>query len=163
LADPVAEGSPPGPGARQGGHGRDGGRAAPRPGLRPRRPHLPAGGGAGGRGGGGAAGGGGPPPPPQGPLCRRAGPPPRRLRHPFQMSLSGGGRALTGAFFHVLVRGGAVPLALAGSLSFGDIWTLSLLFLNVMTPLSEVHRVVVEGHESTLHVGQLLDLLAEPV
>src|SRR5262249_49715721 len=39
----------------------------------------------------------------------------------------------------------------------------SMLFLNVMTPLSELHRVLVEGHESSLRVGDLLELLAEPL
>ena len=41
--------------------------------------------------------------------------------------------------------------------------TFSVLFLNVMTPLSEVHRVIDEGHESSLRVGDLLEMLAEPV
>jgi ATP-binding cassette subfamily B protein len=40
---------------------------------------------------------------------------------------------------------------------------LSLLFLNVMTPLAEVHRVLDEAHESSLHTDQLLELLEEPV
>jgi ATP-binding cassette subfamily B protein len=86
----------------------------------------------------------------------------REFRHHFRMSLFGGAKALNEAFFHVLVLGVAVYCAAAGSLSFGDVWTFSLLFLNVMTPLSEIHRVVVEGHESSLRVGQLLELLAEP-
>jgi ATP-binding cassette subfamily B protein len=87
----------------------------------------------------------------------------RELRHHFQMSLFGSGKALNEAFFHVLVVGAAVYFAAGGALSFGDVWTLSLLFLGVMTPLAEVHRVVVEGHESSLQVGQLLEVLAEPV
>jgi ATP-binding cassette subfamily B protein len=41
--------------------------------------------------------------------------------------------------------------------------TFSVLFLNVMTPLTEVHRVIDEGHESSLRVGDLLELLAEPI
>jgi ATP-binding cassette subfamily B protein len=79
------------------------------------------------------------------------------------MSLFGSAKALNEASFHVLVVGTAVYFAAGGALSFGDVWTLSLLFLGVMGPLSEVHRVVVEGHESSLQVGQLLELLAEPV
>jgi ATP-binding cassette, subfamily B, bacterial len=87
----------------------------------------------------------------------------QEFRHHFQMSLFGGGKALNEAGFHILVLAAAVYFALSGTLSFGDVWTLSLLFLNIMTPLSEVHRVVVEGHENSLQVGQLLDLLAEPI
>jgi ATP-binding cassette subfamily B protein len=45
----------------------------------------------------------------------------------------------------------------------GDVLTFSILFLNVMTPLSEVHRILDEGHENSLRVGDLLSLLAEPV
>jgi ATP-binding cassette subfamily B protein len=87
----------------------------------------------------------------------------REARHSFQMSLFGSAKALNEAFFHVLVVGAAVYFAAGGAISFGDVWTLSLLFLGVMGPLSEVHRVVVEGHESSLQFGQLLELLAEPV
>jgi ATP-binding cassette subfamily B protein len=87
----------------------------------------------------------------------------RELRHHFQMSLFGGAKALNEAFFHIVVLAGAVYFAVRGAISFGDIWTFSLLFLSVMAPLSEIHRVLDEAHESSLHVGQLLDLLAEPV
>ena len=38
-----------------------------------------------------------------------------------------------------------------------------MLFLNVMTPMSEIHRVLDEGHESSLRVGDLLEMLNEPV
>ena len=43
------------------------------------------------------------------------------------------------------------------------LWILSVLFLNVMSPLNEVHRFVDEAHESSLKVGDLLDILSEPV
>ena len=85
------------------------------------------------------------------------------LRHHFQMSLFGSSKALNEAFFHLVVLGGAVYFAVTGTISLGDVWTFSLLFLNVMTPLSEIHRILDEGHESSLQVGQLLELLAIPV
>jgi ATP-binding cassette subfamily B protein len=87
----------------------------------------------------------------------------RELRHHFQMSLFGSAKALNEAFFHLVVLGGSVYFAAAGAISFGDVWTFSLLFLNIMTPLSEVHRVVDEAQESGLHVDQLAALLAEPL
>ena len=37
------------------------------------------------------------------------------------------------------------------------------LFLQVMAPLNEVHRIIDEGHECSLKVADLLDLLDEPV
>ena len=39
----------------------------------------------------------------------------------------------------------------------------SMLFLNVMAPLSEIHRILDEGHEASLRVGDLLDMLHQPV
>ena len=85
------------------------------------------------------------------------------LRHHFSMSLFGGAKAVNEAFFHLVVLAGAVFFAASGKISCGDVWALSLLFLNVMTPLSEVHRVLDETHESSLQVDQLLAMLAEPV
>ena len=85
------------------------------------------------------------------------------LRHHFRMSLFGGGKAVNEAFFHLVVLAGAVFCAVSGTISCGDVWALSLLFLNVMTPLSEVHRVLDEAHDSSLQVDQLLAMLAEPV
>jgi ATP-binding cassette subfamily B protein len=85
------------------------------------------------------------------------------LRHHFQMSFFGSGKALNEAFFHLVVLGGAISFAVSGAISFGDVWTFSLLFLNVMTPLAEVHRILDQAHESSLQVGQLLQMLAEPV
>jgi ATP-binding cassette subfamily B protein len=85
------------------------------------------------------------------------------LRHHFSMSLFGGSKALNEAFFHLVVLAGAVFFAASGAISCGDVWALSLLFLNVMTPLSEVHRVLDEAHESSLQVDQLLTMLAEPM
>ena len=48
-------------------------------------------------------------------------------------------------------------------MSFGDVLIFSMLFLNVMAPLSEVHRVLDEGHEASLRVGDLLEMLHQPV
>jgi ATP-binding cassette subfamily B protein len=86
----------------------------------------------------------------------------REIRHHFQMSLFGAGKALNEGLFHVLVLGMAIYLAIHGVTDFADILTFSMLFLNVMTPLSEVHRVVDEGHEASLRVGDLLEILNSP-
>jgi ATP-binding cassette subfamily B protein len=87
----------------------------------------------------------------------------KELRHHFQMSLFGCAKALNEGLFHIMVIGLAVYLALTGSITFGDILTFSILFLNVMAPLNEIHRVIDTGHESSLQVSDLLDLLAQPV
>ena len=62
----------------------------------------------------------------------------------------------------MLVLGLAIHMAIYGVTDFADILTFSMLFLNVMTPLSEVHRIIDEGHEASLRVGDLLVILASP-
>jgi ATP-binding cassette subfamily B protein len=86
----------------------------------------------------------------------------KEARHHFEMSLYGCAKALNEAFFHILVLCLAVHYFLQGWIAFGDIWTFSLLFLNVMTPLAEVHRVLDDGHECSIQVGILLGLLSQP-
>jgi ATP-binding cassette subfamily B protein len=89
----------------------------------------------------------------------------REIHHHFVMSLFGCGKALNEGFFHVLVLGFATYLAInrTPGFSFGDILTFSVLFLNVMTPLSDIHRVLDEGHEASLRVGDLVEMLGEPL
>ena len=84
------------------------------------------------------------------------------LRHHFEMSLFGSAKALNEGLFHLIVVAFAVALCLNGSISYGDILMFSVLFLNVMSPLNEIHRFVDETHECSLKVGDLLDLLARP-
>ncbi|MGC8643642.1 MAG: ABC transporter ATP-binding protein, partial [Isosphaeraceae bacterium] len=87
----------------------------------------------------------------------------REIRHHFEMSLFGCGKALNEGFFHILVLALAVYLFIHGQIRFGDIMTFSVLYLNVMCPLNEVHRFIDEAHESSLRVGDLIELLREPV
>src|SRR5207253_7211933 len=86
----------------------------------------------------------------------------KEARHHFEMTLYGCAKALNEALFHIVVLCLAVHFFFQGTIQFGDIWTFSLLFLNVMTPLAEVHRVLDDGHECSLQVGILLDLLNQP-
>jgi ATP-binding cassette subfamily B protein len=85
------------------------------------------------------------------------------IKHHFEMSLFGSAKAITEGFFHVVVLGSAVLLAIDGKIGFGEILTYSILFLNVMAPLSEIHRVLDEGHESSLRVADLMAILASPI
>ncbi|WP_010583599.1 ABC transporter ATP-binding protein [Schlesneria paludicola] len=87
----------------------------------------------------------------------------REVHHHFQMSLFGCAKSLNEGLFHVLVLSLATYLAVNQKISFGDILTFSVLFLNVMTPLNEIHRVVDEGHEASLRVRELLEMLHQPV
>lgn len=86
----------------------------------------------------------------------------RELRHHFEMSLYGCAKGLNEGFFHILVLGLAVYLAVHGTITYGDILMFSVLFMSVMTPLNELHRVLDEGHEASLRVGDMLRMLQEP-
>lgn len=87
----------------------------------------------------------------------------KELKHHVAMSFFGAGKAVVEGGFHVAVLGLAAYLAISGSISFGDILTFSMLYLSAMAPLNEVHRVLDEGHEASLRVLDLQDLLALPV
>lgn len=84
-------------------------------------------------------------------------------RHHFQMSLFGCAKALNEGFFHILVLALSIYLAVNGTISFGDVLTFSILYGSVLAPLNEVHRVLDEGHECSLQVADLLDMLDEPI
>jgi ATP-binding cassette subfamily B protein len=87
----------------------------------------------------------------------------REVHHHYEMSLYGLAKALNEGFFHIIVLSLATYLAINGRITYGDVLTISVLYLNVMAPLNEVHRVLDEGHESSLRVDDLFKLLDEPV
>lgn len=87
----------------------------------------------------------------------------RDMRHHVAMSFFGMGKALTEGAFHVIVLGLAVYLASQNRITYGDILTFSGLFLGVMAPLAEVHRVIDEGHEASLRVNDLSEMLSHPI
>ena len=84
------------------------------------------------------------------------------LHHHMSMSLYGFGKAINESAFHILLLAIASMLALKGKISVGDVITFSVLFYNVMSPVNEVHRVIDQGHESSLRVADLMALLATP-
>jgi ATP-binding cassette, subfamily B, bacterial len=88
----------------------------------------------------------------------------KELRHHFEMSLFGSGKAINEGFFHLVVLAFAIYMFVHGALRGpGEILTFSVLYLNVMAPLNEIHRFIDEAHESSLRVGDLLGLLGEPI
>jgi len=86
----------------------------------------------------------------------------QQRRHHFEMSLYGAARALNEGLFHILVLGLGVYLATTGRISYGDILTVSMLFMSVMAPLNEIHRGLDDGHEAALQVADLKALLNQP-
>jgi ATP-binding cassette subfamily B protein len=84
------------------------------------------------------------------------------VKHHFQMSLFGSGKALNEGFFHLAVIAVAVGFLITGKIGPGDVLTFSMLFLTVLAPLNEIHRFIDEAHENSLRVGDLLAMLDEP-
>jgi ATP-binding cassette subfamily B protein len=89
----------------------------------------------------------------------------KEIGHHVAMSLFDCGKALNEGLFHILVIALAIVLATRQPplISMGDILTFSILFLSVMTPLREIHRIVDDAHESSLQVADLMAMLDTPV
>ena len=87
----------------------------------------------------------------------------KEIRHHFEMSLFGSGKAINEGLFYLAVIAVAVYLFASKTIQYGDMVLYPMLFLQVMAPLNDIHRFIDEGHECSLKVGDLLDLLEEPV
>jgi ATP-binding cassette subfamily B protein len=87
----------------------------------------------------------------------------KELRHHVAMSFFGAAKALVEGLFHIGVLAIAAYLAISERISFGDILTFSMLYLSAIAPLNEIHRVLDEGHEASLRVLDLQELLALPI
>ncbi len=87
----------------------------------------------------------------------------KEIRHHFEMSLFGSGKAINEGLFYLAVVAVAVYLFISNDIKFGEMIMFPALFLMVMSPLNEIHRFIDEGHECSLKVADLLDLLEEPV
>jgi ATP-binding cassette subfamily B protein len=83
--------------------------------------------------------------------------------HHVAMSFFGSGKAIVEGLFHVGVLALAAYFAIHGKIQFGEILTFSMLYLNAMAPINEIHRVLDEGHEASLRVADLRGLLSLPV
>jgi ATP-binding cassette subfamily B protein len=87
----------------------------------------------------------------------------QELKYHLNSSYYGALKAMNEAFFHILVIMMAIFMAVRGVISIGDIIVMSGLFTTVMHPVREVHRILDEAHESSMEVGDLMELLQLPV
>ena len=87
----------------------------------------------------------------------------KEIRHHIAMSLFDCAKALNEGFFFILVIGVTILLVAQHHLTTGDVVTFPMLFASVLVPLREVHRIVDEAHESSLKVGDLMEMMSEPV
>ena len=88
----------------------------------------------------------------------------KELRHHFEMSLCSGAPRRSTKDFSTLPSSPARSTSSSAKRIDSDAMVmLPMLFLQVMSPLNEVHRIIDEGHECSLKVKDLLALLNEPV
>ncbi len=86
----------------------------------------------------------------------------REIRHHIQMAFFDAAKFLCESGTHVAVLGVSVLMAIRGAVSVGEVLTFSMLYVNVAAPIRELHRIIDEGHESTLRVLDLFELLECP-
>jgi ATP-binding cassette, subfamily B, bacterial len=87
----------------------------------------------------------------------------RELKHQYAMARFDWMKAVNEGLFHVIIIGYAVVLAAYGQIQFGKVLTFSILFLNIMRPLKEVHRILDETYDSSIQVSVLLHMLGQPL
>ncbi|MEP6672946.1 MAG: ABC transporter ATP-binding protein [Chthoniobacter sp.] len=87
----------------------------------------------------------------------------REFRHGTAMAKFDWMKTVNENLFHVAIIGYAIYLAARGEVDYGKAFTFSMLFLNIMRPLREVHRILDETYETSLQVSVLLGMLNQPV
>lgn len=87
----------------------------------------------------------------------------KEFRHHIAMSIFDALKSLNEGAFHIMVITFAISLALSGDISSGDILAFSILFVAVVNPLREIHRIVDEAHESGIKAGEFFTMLDQPL
>ncbi len=86
----------------------------------------------------------------------------KEITHHIQMAFYDAAKYLNEGFFYILVICLSIYLASQGIITRGDILVYSILFMSVLTPLREVHRILDEAHESSIRVNDLYELQSLP-
>lgn len=87
----------------------------------------------------------------------------KEIRHHIAMAFFDAAKYLNEGFFYILVISLAILFSAQGIISRGDILVYSILFLSITSPLREIHRILDQAHESSIRVGDLYNLLNEPL
>jgi len=85
------------------------------------------------------------------------------IKHHIAMAWYDAGKYMNEGVFHIVVLALAIGLAVNGKISTGDILTYSMLFVGVVTPLREVHRIFDEAHEASIRTRDLFSLWDEKI
>jgi ATP-binding cassette subfamily B protein len=87
----------------------------------------------------------------------------REVKHGLAMTRFDWMKAINEDIFQIAIIGYAIMLAARGQMEFGAVITFYNLFMNVMRPLREVHRILDETYDSSSQVTILLHMLSQPL
>jgi ATP-binding cassette subfamily B protein len=87
----------------------------------------------------------------------------REMKHGFAMARFDWLKAINEGLFHIAILGFAIVLAAHGQLAYGQVFTFSMLYLSIMGPMKDVHRILDEAYESSMQVTVLLEMLHQPL
>ncbi len=85
------------------------------------------------------------------------------MRHHLFMALFDAAKYLNEGFWYIVVVVLSIYFASMGIISSGDILVYSVLFLSIINPLREIHRLLDQAHESSIQVNDLYNLLQQPL
>jgi len=85
------------------------------------------------------------------------------IKHHIWMAFYDAAKYLNEAFFYVLVVSISIYFAVHGIITKGDILTYSILFMSVISPLREMHKILDQAHESSIKVQDLHELSTQPL
>jgi ATP-binding cassette subfamily B protein len=86
----------------------------------------------------------------------------REFGHSFAMARFDWLKAVNEAVFCTGVLGFSVILAANQKISYGDILTFWGLFMTILGPMKDVHRILDEAYDSSMQVTVLLQMLDQP-
>ena len=87
----------------------------------------------------------------------------REVKHGVAMARFDWLKAINEGLFHIAILGFAIVLAAHGQLEYGQVFTFSMLYLSIMGPMKDVHRILDEAYESSMQVTVLLEMLNQPL
>ncbi|HEY8835944.1 MAG TPA: ABC transporter ATP-binding protein, partial [Chthoniobacterales bacterium] len=87
----------------------------------------------------------------------------RETKHGFAMARFDWLKAINEGLFHIAIIGFAIVLAARGEIEYGKVFTFSMLYLSIMGPMKDVHRILDEAYDSSTQVTVLLEMLNQPL
>jgi ATP-binding cassette subfamily B protein len=88
----------------------------------------------------------------------------REFGHGFAMARFDWLKAIIEGLFYIAILGFAIVLAArSGTGDFGIVIVFNGLFLSIMGPMKDVHRILDESYESSMQVTVLLQMLDQPL